>query len=156
MSTDFAPWLKENMLLDHLDDLTYTVVTKKARLFRLDTHGLSSFKDIHEKLKQMAVIDAFLKKTLPDFQYKSKKAREKMVLSFEMKEFCQGVTLIKEGESMNYAYFIIDGEIKLLKKSANAAEKSISPKAGPVKKPPRLSELQQPIGTLTSKESSTY
>ena len=89
----------------------------------METHGLSSFKNIHEKLKQMAVIDAFLKSTLPDFQYKSKKAREKMVLSFEMKEFCQGVTLIKEGESMNYAYFILEGEIKLLKRSSNAAEK---------------------------------
>ena len=42
-----------------------------------------------------------------------------MVTSFELQEYCSGVTLIKEGESLNGAYFIVEGEIKLLKKSAN-------------------------------------
>ena len=43
MSTDFAPWLKANKLLDHLDELVYTVTSDEAKLFRMYTNGLQTF-----------------------------------------------------------------------------------------------------------------
>ena len=148
VNTDFAPYLISNDFISHLDDLKYTVTSKKAQLFRMPTNGLSDFNDLHEKVKQMALIDSFLKDTLPDYQYKSKKARNKMVTSFELQEYCAGVTLIKEGESLNGAYFIVEGEIKLLKKSANSTDMTAK-----AKKPPKLIEIQQPKNSLTTKES---
>ena len=61
--------------------------------------------------------------------------------SFEYLEFIKGVTMIKEGESTSSAYFIMEGEIKLVKRSA-AKPAGGSPKPGlPVAKLPRLSDL---------------
>ena len=67
-------------------------------------------------MKEKIMVDAFLRTTLPDYAHKSKKARENLIQAFEVKECCQGVTLIKEGESMTSAFLIIEGEIKLFKK----------------------------------------
>ena len=48
VNTDFAPYLITNDFINHLDELKYTVTSKNALLFRMPTHGLSDFNDLHE------------------------------------------------------------------------------------------------------------
>ena len=55
VTPDFAPWITRNKLNDHLHELVYTVQSEKAKLFRIDTHGLVAFKDVNEKLKEMTI-----------------------------------------------------------------------------------------------------
>ena len=56
----------------------------------------------------------------------SRNYRDQLVEAFDFKEFCQGVTLFKEGVPNTQAYLIIKGQVKLLKKSklpSNARKK---------------------------------
>ena len=155
VTSNFAHYLKTEKLLEHLDELVYTVSSRNAKFFRLNTKGMITFKGLHDKMLEKVMVDAFLRTALPEYAHKSRKARENLVKSFEVQDFCQGVTLIKEGESMSTAFLIIEGEIKLLKKvNAVNADKNYG-KARAVK-PPRTNEVEQSKGSLTTKEASTY
>lgn len=92
-------------------------------------------------MKQVAQVDTFLKATLPGYQYKSRKARDKLLESFEFLEYIKGVTLIREGESTASAYFIMEGEVKLIKKSVEKPGEEKKPVKSSVNKLPRLSDM---------------
>ena len=62
-------------------------------------------------------INEVLRANIPRYANSSKVARENVLKAFEIRDFCAGVTLFSEGEPNVHAYFIMSGEVRLLKRS---------------------------------------
>ena len=86
VAVDFAEYLKSAKLLDNIHELRYTVTSKNATFFRMKTEGLETFKGFYAKMKEMVMVDEFLRSTLPRYAHKSRKARDNLVNSFQLRD----------------------------------------------------------------------
>jgi CRP-like cAMP-binding protein len=88
---------------------------------------------------------------MPQYRHQSKKNRLNLIKAFELKEYSAGVTLIQEGAPNSYALFVMQGELRLIKKSKIAENSDPTKKKIPTKK--GAEDFRK---RLDEKETSTY
>ena len=121
----FNPNLTEKYLTgeqrENIDRLIYTVTSKSAKFLRQTKAQILQHKKDGDIAFKNAKIDEFLMKHIQTYHSQSKKGKQNLINSFEMQEFCAGVTLIKEGLPNKNAFIIMSGECKLVKKTNPAS-----------------------------------
>ena len=63
------------------------------------------------------MIEGLMRDLIPNFVMSSRMHREVLIKAFKVAEFNAGVELFKEGQPNSMAYLVVEGEIRLNKKS---------------------------------------
>ena len=110
------------MLMERINELRYTVESQNARLFQIENKNLNELKAVIKKHKDDMVIDELLRELIPGFGISSRHHRKALIDAFSFVNFCAGVKLYTEGKPNPTAYLLLEGEIRLSKKSRGKNE----------------------------------
>lgn len=92
-----------------------------------------------------------MREFIPSYSLASRAHRKALITAFKCKEFCPGVELFKEGQPNSTAYLLIEGEIRLDKKSklpGNAPDLS--------NRMARSTNTEKPKKSLNKQEARSY
>ena len=157
--------LEDRLLVEHITELRYSVVTAKARYFRIENSKLRHLKQKIAKFKEDMVVDQLLRELIAEYSTSSRTARDALRETFVVREFSAGVDMFREGAPNDSAYLVVSGEIRLWKKSKlpglapdHGTNVASLAKQGPPNsfRIPTKEQAEKPKDSLDRNEARTY